>query len=619
MKKLITIILCMYAGLTFGQGSMVNNSAQRNATTGVVQVLNVGTGFKDTLVTKNTSAFIRNQLTLQSSSNFWLSGVGRAPTLKATSQLFVGQERLIDTAYNQSRQLMLKGNRGDSSTVFVVRQEFNGVGSTRNIAASNVQSPDGLGGYFQGGMHIYGSNYHRPEFIGKLNLTNDNGGTILRSINALPDSSKLQFVAGDSGDLFDDIQMEIRGGASRGGYVGLGIDPTSDTKFKVRSRKAGAGIQSQITVASGSNTSINAIADGVGATLNRGLYISASGATTNEAIRVDGTAPSYFGGSVTVPDDAYDSGWNGDLTAPTKNAIWDAGFLTSAGAVTSITGTANQITASASTGAVTLSLPSTVTGTSAINGGTASNDDITIQGTTNATRTTSYVNLQPNGGFVGIGLTTPLKPLQVRTGTDQNLAVRTGTEVGGANGVAISSRTDDDSALQDLSIRASNINLIPSGNVVLNTAPTTSAGTYDILTRNTSTGVVEKVSSSSFGVGSKYVPTYTNVANTTAVSSGGDSFYTRTNNIVTVRGFVTFQTVLGVNTSTIISVTLPVASDFTTSTDAFGDAPAGAPGTATTSANIVSNAASNLAYIQCSSLLPTANGAFMYSFTYEVK
>lgn len=43
----------------------------------------------------------------------------------------------------------------------------------------------------------------------------------------------------------------------------------------------------------------------------------------------------------------------------------------------------------------------------AINGGTAANDDITIQGTTNATRTTSYVNLQPNGGFVGIGTATP--------------------------------------------------------------------------------------------------------------------------------------------------------------------------------------------------------------------
>jgi hypothetical protein len=43
----------------------------------------------------------------------------------------------------------------------------------------------------------------------------------------------------------------------------------------------------------------------------------------------------------------------------------------------------------------------------AINGGIAANDDITIQGTTNATRDTSYVNLQPNGGSVGVGVATP--------------------------------------------------------------------------------------------------------------------------------------------------------------------------------------------------------------------
>lgn len=45
--------------------------------------------------------------------------------------------------------------------------------------------------------------------------------------------------------------------------------------------------------------------------------------------------------------------------------------------------------------------------TPTINGGTAANDDITIQGTSHATRTTSYVNLQPNGGNVGIGNTNP--------------------------------------------------------------------------------------------------------------------------------------------------------------------------------------------------------------------
>lgn len=40
---------------------------------------------------------------------------------------------------------------------------------------------------------------------------------------------------------------------------------------------------------------------------------------------------------------------------------------------------------------------------SAINGGAAANGDIAIQGTTNATRTTSTVQLQPNGGGVTVG------------------------------------------------------------------------------------------------------------------------------------------------------------------------------------------------------------------------
>jgi hypothetical protein len=46
-------------------------------------------------------------------------------------------------------------------------------------------------------------------------------------------------------------------------------------------------------------------------------------------------------------------------------------------------------------------------GGATINGGTAANDDITIQGTSNATRTTSYVILQPTEGNVGICTTTP--------------------------------------------------------------------------------------------------------------------------------------------------------------------------------------------------------------------
>ena len=46
-------------------------------------------------------------------------------------------------------------------------------------------------------------------------------------------------------------------------------------------------------------------------------------------------------------------------------------------------------------------------------GGTAANDDLTLEGTSSATRTTSYVVLQPNGGNVGIGTTAPVDQLAI--------------------------------------------------------------------------------------------------------------------------------------------------------------------------------------------------------------
>ncbi len=49
---------------------------------------------------------------------------------------------------------------------------------------------------------------------------------------------------------------------------------------------------------------------------------------------------------------------------------------------------------------------STTVQVAAINGGAAANDDITIQGTSHSTRTSSYVFLQPSGGAVGVGAAT---------------------------------------------------------------------------------------------------------------------------------------------------------------------------------------------------------------------
>lgn len=57
-------------------------------------------------------------------------------------------------------------------------------------------------------------------------------------------------------------------------------------------------------------------------------------------------------------------------------------------------------------------------GGQALAGGNAANDDLTLQGTTHATRDSSYVLLQPNGGNVGIGTSTPSSKLHVVNNTN---------------------------------------------------------------------------------------------------------------------------------------------------------------------------------------------------------
>lgn len=85
-----------------------------------------------------------------------------------------------------------------------------------------------------------------------------------------------------------------------------------------------------------------------------------------------------------------------------------------------------------------------------IYGGTGANDDITIEGTSHATKTSSYVILQPNGGNVGIGTTSPSALLHV--GNTTNLAGFTPTVLvkGGATsqtpGIEIIADTQTDGA-----------------------------------------------------------------------------------------------------------------------------------------------------------------------------
>lgn len=115
---------------------------------------------------------------------------------------------------------------------------------------------------------------------------------------------------------------------------------------------------------------------------------------------------------------------------------------------TGLTRATNTITANISTG---------VAGSQTIYGGTAANEDLTIQGTTNATKTTSYVLIQPTGGNVGIGTTSPAQNFVVSNGG------AAGLEVAVSSATTIQSYNRNTSAYAGLTFDGSVISFRPNG------------------------------------------------------------------------------------------------------------------------------------------------------------
>jgi hypothetical protein len=117
------------------------------------------------------------------------------------------------------------------------------------------------------------------------------------------------------------------------------------------------------------------------------------------------------GGSVTL---IYDGGAlgtpaSGTLTSCTGLPISTGVSGLGTGVATLLTGTPSGTGGPVGTTSPTITTPTIAQ----INGGTAANDDLTLQGTTNATRTSSYVIIQPNGGFTGMGTSAPALPLHI--------------------------------------------------------------------------------------------------------------------------------------------------------------------------------------------------------------
>ncbi len=199
----------------------------------------------------------------------------------------------------------------------------------------------------------------------------------------------------------------LTGGATGAGFtVALGTSTISGTLPAANTaaqtgdvtKPAGSNVTTLASIPAISGANLTAVPSNTALypTLNQNTTGTASGLSSTLAVASGGTGQtSYTNGQLLI----------GNTTGNTL-------------AKGTITGTSNQIVVTNGAGSITLSTPQDIgTGSSVvfnalqtptINGSTSANGTITIQGTTSGTRTTSYVNLQPNGGFVGIGTATPV-------------------------------------------------------------------------------------------------------------------------------------------------------------------------------------------------------------------
>ncbi len=186
------------------------------------------------------------------------------------------------------------------------------------------------------------------------------------------------------------------------------------------------------------------------------------GANGNVVQTINGDGTTSFVGDVSVPDEVYGAGWNGSLEVPTKNAMYDK--IESIGS-----GTVNTVAKFTGTNAIGNSLITDNGSAVGINT-TTYNQILNIKG---ATTSTSLINLATSDASktLNFGVLSDVGYVMM----ENNFGLNFGT-----SGVE-------------------RLNISNAGILTVTSTPTTSAGTYDILTRNTSTGVIEKIASTAAG------------------------------------------------------------------------------------------------------------------------
>jgi hypothetical protein len=144
--------------------------------------------------------------------------------------------------------------------------------------------------------------------VSALVSTSTNGAATIRGLN-------LQAGAGTNGGTVDNMEA-IKAHM----YSNNGTTVTAASFFKTTAGFAGSGSFGSVRGLDLTGWST------IPVTNSYGIYADTSidrGSTLKYFIYSLSTSPSLFSGEVQVPDEAFASGWNGDLSVPTKNAVFD--------------------------------------------------------------------------------------------------------------------------------------------------------------------------------------------------------------------------------------------------------------------------------------------------------
>ncbi len=174
----------------------------------------------------------------------------------------------------------------------------------------------------------------------------------------------------------------------------------------------------------------------------------------------------------------------------------------------------------------TIAIATGLGGGQTVYGGTGANDDLTLDGTSHATKTSSYIILQPTGGNVGIGVSAPAAKLDVLSLTEQvrltytAASVYTSLTVSSAGNLAIAQTGDGVSIAGTLALGGSSISST-IGLKILNSTQAFSGVVSDAGTNNLPNSFVVGHNTSDtpavgFGLQQNYTLQTTTTANTLA-------------------------------------------------------------------------------------------------------